>query len=65
MKMLLGGVVRAVVAAAGGWLVSKGAATTEDMATLAKNADAVIGAATVVATVGWSIWSKVRKTEVK
>jgi hypothetical protein len=50
MDMFLG-VVRAVLAAGGGWAVGKGYV---DQAT----ADQVIGAALVIGTAGWSVWSK-------
>lgn len=50
MDMFLG-VVRAVLAAAGGWAVGKGYV---DQA----SADQIIGAVIVIGTAGWSVWSK-------
>lgn len=52
MELMLG-VVRAFLAAAGGYIVNKGIA---DQATV----DAIIGALVVIGTSGWSIWSKVK-----
>ncbi len=57
-KEVLSGLVRAGLASVGGWLVSKGYATSEDAAALATNATALTGAATVIAAAAWSWWSK-------
>ncbi len=57
-KVIMGGIVRAGLASVGGYLVSKGYATSADVETLATNANAVVGVAAVVATVAWSWWSK-------
>lgn len=57
-KEVLSGLARAGLASVGGWLVSKGYATSEDAANLATNASAVVGAVTILATAAWSWWSK-------
>ena len=57
-KVIMGGFVRAGLASVGGYLVSKGYATSDDVETLATNANAVAGVAAVVATVVWSWWAK-------
>ena len=57
-KEVLSGIARAGVAAVGGYLVSKGYASSEDAAALATNASALVGAVTVLATAAWSWWSK-------
>ena len=56
-KMITGeqiaGIVRAIVAALGGYLVGKGMVDAETMT-------AVAGAAATIAAAGWSVWSKNR-----
>jgi len=52
MELVLG-VLRALLAAVGGYIVNKGIA---DQATV----DALIGALIVLVTGGWSVWSKVK-----
>lgn len=52
MELLLG-VVRALLAATGGYVVNKGIA---DQATV----DSIVGALVVIATGGWSIYSKIK-----
>jgi len=47
----VGGIVRAVVAAAGGYFVGQGLIDAQTMMTLG-------GAVTTLAVAGWSIWSK-------
>ncbi len=48
---IIGGIVRAVLAAAGGYLVGKGTIDAETWAT-------VSGAFMTLAVTGWSIWAK-------
>ena len=57
-RVIMGGIVRAGLASVGGYLVSKGYATSADVETLATNANAVVGVAAVVVTAVWSWWSK-------
>lgn len=57
-KEVLSGIARAGLASIGGWLVSKGYATSEDAANLATNANALAGAVAILATAAWSWWSK-------
>jgi type III secretory pathway component EscV len=56
-KMITGeqiaGIVRAIVAALGGYLVGQGMVDAETMT-------AVAGAAATIAAAGWSVWSKNR-----
>jgi type III secretory pathway component EscV len=56
-KMITGeqiaGIVRAIVAALGGYLVGQGMIDAETMT-------AVAGAAATIAAAGWSVWSKNR-----
>jgi hypothetical protein len=47
----IGGIVRAVVSAIGGYLVGKGTIDSE-------TAVALTGAAVTIATAVWSVWSK-------
>ena len=47
----VGGIVRAIVAAAGGYFVGQGLIDAQTMMTLG-------GAVTTLAVAGWSIWSK-------
>lgn len=47
----IGGIVRALVAAVGGYFVGKGLADAETVA-------AVAGAAATIAAAVWSVWSK-------
>jgi hypothetical protein len=47
----VGGIVRAVVAAAGGYFVGQGLIDAQTMMTIG-------GAVTTLAVAGWSIWSK-------
>lgn len=47
----IGGVVRALVSAVGGYLVGKGTIDSE-------TAVAITGAAVTIATAIWSVWSK-------
>jgi RsiW-degrading membrane proteinase PrsW (M82 family) len=47
----IGGIVRAVVSAIGGYLVGKGTIDSE-------TAVAITGAAVTIATAIWSVWSK-------
>ncbi len=47
----VGGIVRALVAAAGGYFVGQGLIDAQTMMTLS-------GAVTTIAVAGWSIWSK-------
>jgi hypothetical protein len=47
----VGGIVRAIVAAAGGYFVGQGLIDAQTMMTLG-------GAVTTIAVAGWSIWSK-------
>ena len=62
---VIGGVVRAALAAAGGWLVSKGLASESDAAVLIESgAEFVGGVLSIALTVLWSWWSK-RKGGVK
>ena len=62
---VFGGLVRAALAAAGGWLVSKGIASESDAAGLIESgAEFVGGVLSILATVLWSWWSK-RKGGVK
>jgi len=46
-----GGIVRAVVAAAGGYFVGQGLIDAQTMMTLG-------GAVTTIAVAGWSVWNK-------
>lgn len=62
-KVMLAGIIRACLAAFGGWLVSKGAATSADAAALTSNADAISGVVSVLAAAAWSIWAKVKETK--
>jgi hypothetical protein len=48
--MIIGGVVRAITAAGGGWLISQGA-SVDDVNTMA-------GAAVTLGTIAWSIFAK-------
>ena len=48
-KAIIGGIVRAGLASVGGYLVSKGYATSADVETLATNASAVVGVALYLA----------------
>ncbi len=57
-KEVLSGLARAGLASVGGYLVSKGYASSEDAAALATNASALVGAVAVLATAAWSWWSK-------
>ena len=52
MELALG-VLRAILAAVGGYVVSKGIA---DQATV----DSIIGSLIVIVTGAWSVWSKVK-----
>lgn len=62
---VFGGAVRAVLAAAGGWLVGKGVASDSDAAVLIESgAEFVGGVLSIALTVLWSWWSK-RKGGVK
>jgi len=62
---VFGGAVRAVLAAAVGWLVGKGVASESDAAVLIESgAEFVGGVLSIVLTVLWSWWSK-RKGGVK
>ncbi|NLF99089.1 MAG: hypothetical protein GX565_02965 [Lentisphaerae bacterium] len=62
---VFGGAVRAVLAAAGGWLVGKGVASESDAAVLIESgAEFVGGVLSIALTVLWSWWSK-RKGGVK
>lgn len=62
---VFGGLVRAALAAAGGWLVSKGLASESDAAVIIESGvDFVGGLVSIVLTVLWSWWSK-RKGGVK
>lgn len=47
----VGGIVRAIVSAAGGYLVGKGVIDSE-------TALAITGAAVTIATAVWSVWAK-------
>jgi len=58
---VLGGLVRALLAAGGGWLVNEGVASSEDVETISTNAPTVIGGGLFVATAVWSWLSKLRK----
>lgn len=49
----IGGIVRAVVSAIGGYLVGKGVIDSE-------TAVAITGAAVTIATAIWSVWSKAK-----
>ena len=49
----IAGIVRAIVAALGGYLVGQGMVDAETMT-------AVAGAAATIAAAGWSVWSKNR-----
>ena len=51
---MIGGIVRALLASLGGWLVSAGYI---DQSTL----QAGIGAVVTLVTIGWSIWAKKAK----
>ena len=56
---VFGGAVRAVLAAAGGWLVGKGVASESDAAVLIESgAEFVGGVLSIALTVLWSWWSK-------
>ena len=56
---VFGGLVRAALAAAGGWLVSKGLASESDAAVIIESgAEFVGGVLSIVLTVLWSWWSK-------
>lgn len=57
-KQKLGGLVRAGLAAAGGYLVSQGLATDQDAATIANSSEVVTGLITVAAAAVWSWWNK-------
>ena len=62
---VFGGAVRAVLAAAGGWLVGKGVASESDAAVLIESgAEFVGGVLSIALTVLWSCLSK-RKGGVK
>ena len=58
MKAMIGSVVRAGLAAAAGWLVSKGAASADDAAAIVKQADTIAAGVVFAGTIGWSWWSK-------
>ncbi len=55
---VIGGFVRALLAAVGGWLVNSGYFAESDVAALSGNADAVTGVVLLVMTVVWSWLSK-------
>lgn len=57
---VIGGLVRAVLGAVGGWLVANGYVDAESASEAATSASSVVGAAAVVATAAWSWWSKVK-----
>jgi len=62
---VFGGLVRAALAAAGGWLVGKGVASESDAAALIESgAEFVGGVLSIALSVLWSWWSK-RKGGVK
>ena len=62
---VFGGLVRAALAAAGGWLVGEGLASESDAAGLIESGvDFVGGLVSIALTVLWSWWSK-RKGGVK
>ena len=62
---VFGGLVRAALAAAGGWLVGEGVASESDAAGLVESGvEFVGGVLSILATVLWSWWSK-RKGGVK
>ena len=56
---VFGGIIRAALAAAGGWLVSKGFATEEGAASMVNSAsDLLTGLGSVAIAVAWSWWTK-------
>jgi len=60
---VLGGLVRALLAAGGGWLVNEGVASMEDVEAISTNGPALVGGGLFVATAVWSWLSKLRKKE--
>ena len=63
---VFGGLVRAALAAAGGWLVSNGVASESDAAGLIDSGvEFVGGLLSILATVLWSWWSKRGKVGAK
>lgn len=61
MGNIIGGVVRACLAAIGGYLVNKGLASSEQATTITNSADAIVGVATVLSAAAWS-WISKRNT---
>jgi len=63
---VFGGLVRAALAAAGGWLVGEGVASESDAAGLVESGvEFVGGVLSILATVLWSWWSKRGKVGAK
>ena len=64
---VLAGLVRALVAAAGGWLVSQGWVTAEETEAIGDNLPGLIGSGLFAVSAIWSVVSKIRakKGEVK
>ena len=60
MGTVLGGLVRTGLAAAGGYLVSKGLIDQAGAETMSAYASAIAGVAAVLGTAVWSWWSKRR-----
>lgn len=58
MKEVIGGLVRTGLAAAGGWLVSKGYIDAAGAEQLSANASAISGVAAVLGAAVWSWWAK-------
>lgn len=57
-KQKFGGLVRAGLAAAGGYLVSQGLATEADALVITNSAEVVTGLASIAVTAAWSWWTK-------
>lgn len=64
-KDVIGGAVRTLVIAAGGVAVGLGYASADDITALADNVAAIIGAASVVGGLVWSIVQKIRARKEK
>lgn len=63
---VLAGLVRTLLAAAGGWLVSQGYVSDEDVKAVGDNLPAMLGSGLFAVSAVWSVISKLRnKGEVK
>ncbi len=54
------GIVRTVVAAAGGFLVALGVTNAEDVGSIVTNVEAILGAGAVIAAAAASVYAKVK-----